>query len=137
LPLIKKRRKVTINWDSGFYKTSKGLNEKFNKKIILFDKASQQLAIQCKIKNGVENFTLNLATRSGISNYSYSVVSKNENIKTSMGTLKSIKVKQNRNDSRDVIFWLSPEMDYIPIRFIYKEEGDDSIAATIKNFKYL
>lgn len=133
----KKKRYVSIDWEKHSFSTSKNKSGNFKKDITLFDKASQQLAIQCKIKNGEDDFDLNLATRDGIEKYNYKVTSYNDEIKTNMGTFKAIKVQQMRKDSREVYFWLAPKLDHIPIRFIYKEDNGDEVSASIKNFKYL
>ena len=126
-----------MNWGDLSFSTSNNATGNFQHNEQIFDKASQQLAIQCKIRNGEENFTLKLATRSGLDTYDYKVVSYNDDIKTDMGDFTAIKVEQIRKDDRQVYFWLAPELDYFPIKFIYQEKGDDSIVASIKNFKYL
>lgn len=133
----KKKRYVAMNWGDLSFSTSNNATGNFQYNEHIFDKASQQLAIQCKIRNGEENFTLKLATRSGLDTYDYKVVSYNDNIKTDMGDFSAIKVEQIRKDNRQVYFWLAPELDYFPIKFIYQEKGDDSIVASIKNFRYL
>lgn len=47
-----------------------------------------------------------------------------ESIKTRYGTFNTIKVKiQHSDPQRNTIFWLAPELDYLPVKVSHKDEG--------------
>lgn len=134
----KKEQYVIALKNKKLYKSTKG-NKSFaykNKNKYIFDKASQQLAIQCLVKNNYKNFKLNLIDLDGVNTFEYKV-GKKEKIKTPIGILNAIRVEQVRNDNREVHFWLSPKLDFLPVSFVYIEDGKVQVEAKLKSFKWL
>ena len=47
-----------------------------------------------------------------------------ERIRTPYGTLDTVKVRRIHEDpERDTQFWLAPSLDYLPVRFVQKDDG--------------
>lgn len=128
----KKDKQVTVDWDSRLAQGSSGKYSVDN--LVLFDKASQQLAIQCLVSAGYDEFTLSIAGFGGSDAYRYQVEGKHQ-LSIEGLLIPTVKVRQVRNDKREVEFWLAPEMNHLPVRFVYSEGGDESLSAKLIEYK--
>lgn len=119
---------LSINWDTGVASGSKGAYSVTQAP--LFDKATQQLAIQCLVSAGVEQFDLTLAGFKKPEVYQYRVVSRSY-MPVFGNNLETIQVQQVRSDDRKVDFWLAPSMNYIPVKIVYAEADEDALVAEL------
>lgn len=124
----RRNRTLSVDWAKGLVKTSRGDYDLVN--VPFFDKATQQLAIQCLVSAGHQQFSITLADFGHSDVYKYRVTGE-ETLKVNGKAIDTLKVTQKRSDNRTVEFWLAPEFDHIPVKFRYAEDGDATLTATL------
>ena len=86
------------------------------------------------------------ATAQGQQNMQYHVIDKSmklrsysrdgeETVKTALGKKKTIRIVQN-SGRRQIHYWLSPELNYIPVRIEQFKEGKSQLKLTLKKLKW-
>ena len=107
------------------------------KEFIVFDEASQHLAIQCLIRSGYYEFQLPIMRDDGVKRAAYDVRAV-ENIDTHDGEYQTIKLEQERADDDDhFVFWVAPDLDYIPVKFAYFDDGvEKEFEAVMKKYSF-
>ncbi len=109
-----------------------------NKKNVL-DQLGSDLQMRLNIKNGVDNFFLDVITNAEgkIVKREYKVIGE-EIIEKKFGNIKCIKVKATSNDTGEITYYISPEYDFMIIdSFIKLRNGKINKLSLIEEPKFL
>ena len=109
-----------------------------NKKNVL-DQLGSDLQMRLNIKNGVDNFFLDVITNAEgkIVKREYKVIGE-EIIEKKFGNINCIKVKATSNDTGEITYYISPEYDFMIIdSFIKLRNGKINKLSLIEEPKFL
>lgn len=109
-----------------------------NEKNVL-DQLGSDLQMRLNIKNGVDNFFLDVITNAEgkIVKREYKVIGE-EIIEKKFGNIKCIKVKATSNDTGEITYYISPEYDFMIIdSFIKLRNGKINKLSLIEEPKFL
>ena len=109
-----------------------------NKKNVL-DQLGSDLQMRLNIKNGVDNFFLDVITNAEgkIVKREYNVIGE-EIIEKKFGNINCIKVKATSNDTGEITYYISPEYDFMIIdSFIKLRNGKINKLSLIEEPKFL
>tara|TARA_A100001015_G_scaffold254717_1_gene295720 strand:+ start:850 stop:1569 length:720 start_codon:yes stop_codon:yes gene_type:complete len=83
--------------------------------------------------------TLNVISRKGVEQWIF-LIHKKENIKTNLGVCECLHleyVPSEKSDSPKVNIWLSPNINWLPVKLIFSKKNGNKIIQSIKNLNYL
>lgn len=85
---------------------------------------SYQLAMAADLSHGVETLSYQVIHRGDIKEYHYRRLAEVD-MDTPVGRLRTLPVERVRDDSdRETLLWLAPELNYLPVRLVQKEDGE-------------
>ena len=105
----------------------------------VLDQLGSDLQMRLNVKNGVDNFFLNVITNTEgkIVEREYKVVGE-EVIKKKFGNINCIKVKATSNNAGDITYYISPEYDFMIIdSFIELRNGKINKLSLVDEPKFL
>ena len=119
--------------------TSKELNFRIEENRPILDQLGSDLQMRLNAKNGINNFKLFV-----IDNDEGNIVERtyetqgNENIKTDFGTFECIKISATSLNGGKIIYYISPELDFMIIKsFVELKSGDINSLILKKMPKFL
>lgn len=88
----------------------------------LFDRMSHLLQLRADLLNNKQIFNYLISYKGKHKTYQY-VKAGNEIISTEQGEFKSIRMNRVSNDNKMFSVWLSPELNYFPVKISQKKKG--------------
>jgi Protein of unknown function (DUF3108) len=99
------------------------------------DKLSFQLALMQDLKQGKRKLSYPIADKGEVSVYNVRILG-NEDVKTPLGTFKTIKVQQVRkSNERGLTLWAAPSLDFMPVKIEYKEKGGQIYRSLLRSLQ--
>lgn len=90
------------------------------------DALSFQLALMRDLEAGKKSFVYQIADRRRLREYRFEVQG-TETIHTPHGRFETVHVRaQNEERDRNFDFWCAPALGYLPVRIVYRDDGDES-----------
>lgn len=130
----KKKGNVTFNWDT---KTvlNKALKEPWESEISegIQDKLTQTLCIRQALISGSRELNYMVAEEDKIKNYVFSVIGE-EQVKTKLGTYKTVKVEHVSRKGIRTTLWLAKTLDYLPVKMAQMRQGKVVAGGEILSF---
>ncbi|MFA5493838.1 MAG: DUF3108 domain-containing protein [Porticoccaceae bacterium] len=85
---------------------------------------SYQVAMAADLSHDVETLSYQVIHRGDIKQYRYRRLAEVD-MDTPVGRLRTLPVERVRDDSdRETVLWLAPELNYLPVRLVQKEDGE-------------
>lgn len=132
-----KRMEQVFNWED---KTENGFNDKkqwqLELKTPLFDRVSHVIQLRSDLIRGKKSFIYEISYKGKRENYTY-ILEKKESIKTNMGELSSLKLVRKKSNGDIFVFWLSPELNYLPIKIAQFEKDKADVVMLLNSIDYI
>jgi len=129
-----KKMEQVFDWEN---KTENGLNGKKQWQLELkqqvFDRVSHVIQLRSDLLNNKNNFSYNISYKGKRENYTY-LLEKKESIKTDMGELSSLKLVRTKSNGDIFVFWLSPELNYLPIKIAQFEKDKADVVMLLDSY---
>ena len=89
------------------------------------DMVTHKLQIRRDLKAGLKIFSYLVMSRGQIKEYVYEAFG-NEVLKTSLGPLKTTKVRRvvNSNKKRDTVIWMADDWEFLIVKLVHSEKGE-------------
>lgn len=135
---FKKARVITQNfdWDKKLESGSKG---KSNWQIAihqnLYDRMSHILQLRADLLAGKDSFNYQVSYKGKIKNYYYTQVAR-ETVSTGMGEHQAIKLERLSGDDSIFTIWISPQLNYFPIKIAQFEQDKPDLVLLLDEFNY-
>jgi len=135
---FKKDRKMeqVFDWE---HKTENGFNGKKKWKLELnqqvFDRVSHVIQLRSDLLSGKDSFVYNVSYKGKHEIYTYHL-EKKESIKTNMRELSALKLVRKKSNGDIFVFWLSPELNYLPIKIAQYEDDKADVVMLLESIDY-
>lgn len=92
------------------------------------------LAMMNKAQQGEKNITLTIAEKDNLKPYHLKYLGEEE-LETRDSNQQTLKFEHRSHDSRfSFIFWLSPKLNYLPVRILNRKDNGDEILMNLTHF---
>lgn len=88
----------------------------------LQDKLTYMLQISLDLANGQNELNYQVFEKNRVRSYEFVIVAE-EPLKTRIGVLDTIKIKQLRDDRREIYAWLAKDKDYLLVKLVDRKKG--------------
>jgi len=102
----------------------------------VFDRISNVMQLRADLLAGKKDFNYDVSYKGKQYVYSYSLVKK-ETLQTKMGEISTMKFLREKSNGDQVILWLAPEYNYIPIKIAQYEKDEADVTLVLESFDYL
>lgn len=128
----KKNQWATFDWNSGTAEAQyKGVTKSFSVEPGTVDRHIVLLALMNDLRNGITRDSYPIVEKSRLRIYSFENLGEEE-IATSQGTLKTVKLVRRREGSENIAnIWLAPELNYLMVRAEYYRKGKRDLVMTL------
>lgn len=124
---LTKKRKVSLSFDwSNMLAINSAPDEPINLKLLpgSLDKLNYQLKLRQDLSSQNKPGSYYVADRKRLKQYSFDLLGE-EQLETPLGRFNTVKLKRSRgkDSSRETIFWLAKDWDYLLLKIQQKENG--------------
>ncbi|MDO6682978.1 DUF3108 domain-containing protein [Oceanobacter sp. 5_MG-2023] len=88
----------------------------------LQDKLTYMLQVSLDLASGQDQLSYQVFEKNRVRNYEFVIVAE-EPLKTRIGVLDTIKIKQVRDDQRDIYAWLAKDKGYLLVKLVDRKKG--------------
>ena len=125
-----------FNWDN---KTETGTGGKSDWTLPLdepvFDRMNHMLKLRADLLRNKEEFNYLISYKGKRKYYSYSRA-ESEKLTTSFGEFDTVKMVRTSGDDSNFTVWLSPELNYFPIKIAQFEQDKPDVVMTLSDLKF-
>lgn len=116
------------------YKDEKG---KYDYSDTLYDPLMVQLQFRLDIMDGKQPLDYSMVKSNEIDDYEFKILGK-ERVKLPSGTYDTVKIEVVRDPKkkRKTLFWMAPDLSYLPVRLTHFEKGDKQLDIQLLNYHY-
>ncbi len=101
----------------------------------IFDRVSHIIQLRADLLAGKQTFEYDVSYKGKLHLYSYSK-EKEEVLTTKMGELSTVKLVRNKSDDDIFTLWLSPELNYLPIKIAQYEQDKPDVTLLLESLDY-
>ncbi len=102
----------------------------------LGDPLMSQLQFRMDIIAGAKTLHYDMAKEGDIDDYNFKVIGK-EKVTIESGTYDTVKVEIVRNNNkRQTLFWIAPDLAYLPVRLTHFEKGSKQLDIKLHNYQF-
>jgi Protein of unknown function (DUF3108) len=135
---FKKERHMNqvFNWHTGIEVGNKDKKRwQMNHSKAAFDRVSHLIQMRADLLAGKTVLTYNVSYKGKLHNYSYQHQG-NEIIDSKIGKLDTIKFSREKSNGDIFIVWMSPKLNYFPVKIAQIEDDKPEITMTIESLDY-
>ena len=103
---------------------------------LVYDRVSHLIQLRANFLSNNPSLSFEVSYKGEIKNYQYEL-EKSETIKTKMGDLKSEKLVRTKSNGDQFVVWLSPELNYLPIKIAQYEKDKSDVVMLLDNINYV
>ncbi len=102
----------------------------------VYDRMSHLVKLRYDIINGAKSFEYQVSYKGSHKIYSYENYGK-ERVKTPYGEFDTIRLNRVKGDDSNFSIWLSPELNYFPVKIAQIEQDKPDVIMLLSDFQYL
>lgn len=126
-------RTINFNPSTKMINTKDKKERSFAWKAGVLDELNAELQVREDLKKGALKAQYYIADAKEVEGRKF-VRQGNEQVKTAAGTYNTVKVVMQHSDkNRQTVFWLAPQLDYLPVKVTHKDE-DASYSLNLTKF---
>lgn len=88
----------------------------------LQDKLTYMQQISIDLAAGNDELSYQVFEKHRVREYAFEILGE-EQLNTKVGTLNTLKLRQKRNDNREIVAWLAKDKDYLLVRLVDRKKG--------------
>lgn len=135
---FKKERRMSqiFDWRTGIEMGKRGKKQwQLEHSKIAYDRASHLLQMRADLLAKNKELAYNVSYKGKLHDYNYKHLGE-EAIDTKMGKLNAIKLSREKPNGDIFIVWMSPELNYFPVKIAQIEDDKPDITMTLDTLEY-
>lgn len=100
-----------------------------------FDRVSHLFQLQEDLLKGKTDYSYLISYKGKLVTYRYQLI-KTDHVKSPMGELSAVKMLRTKENGDQFVIWLSPDLNYFPIKIAQYDKGEPDITLLIESLNY-